>query len=75
MPSWPETTGTAIGPGARRDVQVASDPVGVDVELDRPHRAGADERGGEPGRETVLARGPHQLTVGGDAQTGARDGR
>ena len=29
------------------NVEVARDPVGVDVELDRAHGAGADQRGGE----------------------------
>jgi hypothetical protein len=56
------------------DVQVPRDPVRVDVELDRAHRAGEDQCGAEFGGQEVLACGPHELAAGGDPEAGARHG-
>src|ERR1035437_10561682 len=58
----PELTGhdrDGRGTAWMMDVEVARHPVGVGVELDRAHGAGADQRRGEIGGEERPAGGPH----------------
>jgi hypothetical protein len=56
-------------PGAAAvPVQVAGDPLGVDVELDRAHHTGAEQRVGESADRGVLGAGLHDVAVGLDPE-------
>src|ERR1039457_5225799 len=52
-------------------VEVAGNPVGVDVKLDRAHGAGGDQRVGKSSWGKLFTGGPDQLPAGGDSKTGS----
>ena len=49
-------------------IEIAGNRIGVDVELDRTYRTGADECGGKLRWCQLFAGSPHQLPGGGDPE-------